>query len=59
MTAYRIRACMGGQHVDTIVEADTSTSAILKVSEKVDQGEVKVTENGSCSNSVAFSPISS
>ena len=45
MTAYRIRACMGGQHVDTIVEADTSTSAILKVSDKVDQGEVKVTEN--------------
>jgi hypothetical protein len=37
---------MGGQHVDTIVEADTSTAAILKVSEKVDQGEVKVTENG-------------
>jgi hypothetical protein len=37
---------MGGQHVDTIVEADTSTAAILKVSDKVDQGEVKVTENG-------------
>ena len=44
MTAYSIRACMGGQHVDTIVEADTSTSAILKVSDKVDQGEVKVIE---------------
>ena len=50
MTAYRIKACMGGQQIDTIVDAATSTAAILKVSENVDNGTVEVVEDGFTGN---------
>tara|TARA_Y100000114_G_scaffold117942_1_gene112398 strand:+ start:1813 stop:1998 length:186 start_codon:yes stop_codon:yes gene_type:complete len=50
MTAYRIRACMGGQQVDTVVHAATSTAAILEVSELVSQGKVKIYDDGFTGN---------
>jgi len=50
MTAYRIRACMGGQQLDTVVDAATSTAAILLVSEKVNQGLVEITDDGFTGN---------
>ena len=46
MTAYRIRACMGGQAIDEIIEGPDFKTAALELSDKVDQGEVKVIENG-------------
>ena len=42
MTAYRIRAYMGGSSIDQVVEADNAKQAILKVSEQVDQGNVEL-----------------
>jgi hypothetical protein len=50
MTAYRIRACMGGQQLDTVVDAATSTAAILKLSEQVGQGNVAVINDGFTGN---------
>ena len=50
MTAYRIKACMGGQQIDTIVDAETSTEAILNLSEQVDQGKVKIIDDGFTGN---------
>jgi|TARA_R100001460_G_scaffold96143_1_gene138521 hypothetical protein len=50
MTAYRIRACMGGQQLDHVVEAETSTEAILNLSEQVDQGKVKIIDDGFTGN---------
>ena len=50
MTAYRIRACMGGQQLDTVVDAATSTNAILKVSELVEEGTVKIVDDGFTGN---------
>ena len=50
MTAYRIRASMGGQSLDQVVEATDSKEAILKVSELVDQGTVEITTDGFTGN---------
>ena len=51
MTAYRIRACMGGKRLDHVVEADTSNEAILRLSEQVNQGAVEITDDGFTGNS--------
>ena len=50
MTAYRIRACMGGQQLDHVVEAANSTEAILSLSEQVDQGQVEIIDDGFTGN---------
>jgi len=50
MTAYRIKAYMGGLQVDQVVEAADGKEAILKVSENVDNGTAKVTEDGFTGN---------
>ena len=50
MTAYRIRASMGGQSLDQVVEATDSKEAILKVSELVDQGKVEIIKDGFTGN---------
>jgi|21_taG_2_1085346.scaffolds.fasta_scaffold00251_34 hypothetical protein len=50
MTAYRIRACMGGSSIDQVVEADNAKQAILKVSEQVDQGNVEIINDGFTGN---------
>jgi hypothetical protein len=50
MTAYRIRACMGGQQLDHVVEAANSTEAILDLSKQVDQGKVEIIEDGFTGN---------
>jgi hypothetical protein len=50
MTAYRIRAYMGGQSLDQVVEATDSKEAILKVSEQVDQGNVEIIKDGFTGN---------
>ena len=50
MTAYRIRASMGGQQVDHVVEAANCYEAILNLSEQVDQGKVEIIEDGFTGN---------
>ena len=50
MTAYRIRACMGGQQLDHVVEVANSTEAILSLSEQVDQGQVEIIDDGFTGN---------
>ena len=50
MTAYRVKAYMGGLQVDQVVEAADGKEAILKVSENVDNGTVKVVEDGFTGN---------
>ena len=50
MKAYRIRAAMGGHSLDQVVEAETHTEAILKLSEQVDQGTVEITKDGFTGN---------
>jgi hypothetical protein len=50
MTAYRIRAYMGGLQVDQVVEAADGKEAILKVSENVDNGTVEVINDGFTGN---------
>ena len=50
MTAYRIRASMGGQQLDHVVEAANCTEAILNLSEQVDQGKVEITKDGFTGN---------
>ena len=50
MTAYRIKAYMGGLQVDQVVEADDCKEAILKVSENVDNGTVEVIDDGFTGN---------
>ena len=50
MTAYRIRASMGGQQIDHVVDAANSTEAILNLSEQVDQGKVEIIEDGFTGN---------
>jgi hypothetical protein len=50
MTAYRIRAAMGGQSIDHVVEATDSKEAILKLSELVDQGNVEIIKDGFTGN---------
>ena len=50
MTAYRIRASMGGQQIDHVVDAANSTEAILNLSEQVDQGKVEIIDDGFTGN---------
>jgi|TARA_R110002012_G_scaffold45571_1_gene121023 hypothetical protein len=50
MTAYRIRASMGGQQLDHVVEAANCNEAILNLSEQVDQGKVELIEDGFTGN---------
>ena len=52
MTAYRIRASMGGQSIDHVVNAATSKEAILKLSELVGDGSVEVANDGFTGNTV-------
>ncbi len=51
MTAYRIKACMGGLQLDQVVEANDCKEAILKVSEQVENGNVEVIKDGFTGNS--------
>jgi len=51
MTAYRIRACMGGQAIDEIIEGPDFKTAALELSDKVDQGKCEITEDGFTGNS--------
>ena len=51
MTAYRIKACMGGLQLDQVVEANDCKEAILKVSEQVENGTVEVIKDGFTGNS--------
>tara|TARA_R100001509_G_scaffold7186_2_gene4163 strand:- start:1639 stop:1824 length:186 start_codon:yes stop_codon:yes gene_type:complete len=50
MTAYRIRASMGGQQIDHVVEAANCKDAIMNLSEQVDQGKVEIIEDGFTGN---------
>jgi hypothetical protein len=50
MTAYRIRASMGGQQLDHVVEAANSKEAMLNLSEQVDQGKVEIIQDGFTGN---------
>ena len=50
MTAYRIKAYMGGLQVDQVVEAADGKEAILKVSENVDNGTAEVNNDGLTGN---------
>ena len=50
MTAYRIKAYMGGLQVDQVVEATDCKEAILKVSEQVEDGTVEVINDGFTGN---------
>jgi|TARA_R100001463_G_scaffold43675_1_gene91090 hypothetical protein len=50
MTAYRIRAYMGGLQVDQVVEATDCKEAILKVSNNVVKGTVEVINDGFTGN---------
>jgi len=51
MTAYRIKAYMGGLQLDQVVEANDCKEAILKVSQQVEDGTVEVTKDGFTGNS--------
>jgi hypothetical protein len=50
MTAYRIRASMGGQQIDQVVEAANCNDAIMNLSEQVDQGKVEIINDGFTGN---------
>ena len=50
MTAYRIRACMGGQEIDEIIEGPDFKTAALELSDKVDQGLVVPKDDGYTGN---------
>ena len=50
MTAYRIKAYMGGLQVDQVVEAGDSKEAILKLSEQVEDGSAEVINDGFTGN---------
>jgi len=50
MTAYRIKAYMGGLQVDQVVEAGGSKEAILKLSEQVENGTVEIINDGFTGN---------
>jgi hypothetical protein len=41
---------MGGHSIDQVVEAETHTDAILKLSEQVDQGNVEIINDGFTGN---------
>ena len=50
MTAYRIKAYMGGLQVDQVVEADDSKEAMLKLSKQVEDGTVEIINDGFTGN---------
>jgi hypothetical protein len=50
MTAYRIKAYMGGLQVNQVVEAADCKEAILKVSNKVEDGTAEVINDGFTGN---------
>ena len=50
MTAYRIKAYMGGLQVNQVVEATDCKEAILKVSDNVDNGTTEVIDDGFTGN---------
>lgn len=50
MTAYRIKAYMGGSQVDQVVEAADVKEAMLKVSEQVEDGTAEVISDGFTGN---------
>ena len=50
MTAYRIKAYMGGLQLDQVVEANDCKEARLKVSEQVEDGTVEVIKDGFTGN---------
>ena len=50
MTAYRIKAYMGGLQVDQVVEAIDCKEAMLKVSEQVEDGTAEVINDGFTGN---------
>jgi len=50
MTAYRIKAYMGGLQVDQVVEATDCKEAILKVSDNVEKGKVEIINDGFTGN---------
>tara|TARA_R100000908_G_scaffold62303_1_gene41397 strand:+ start:937 stop:1167 length:231 start_codon:yes stop_codon:yes gene_type:complete len=52
MTAYRIKASMGGQSIDHVVNAADSNEAILKLSELVGDGSVEVIVDGFTGNTI-------
>ena len=52
MTAYRIRVNMGGLHIDQVVEAADCKEAILKVSEKVEDGTTEAIDDGLTGNKI-------
>jgi hypothetical protein len=51
MTAYRIKAYMGGLQLDQVVEANDCKEAILKVSQQVEDGTVEVIKDDFTGNS--------
>ncbi len=51
MTAYRIKAYMGGLQLDQVVEANDCKEAILKVSQQVEDGTAEVIKDGFTGNS--------
>ena len=51
MTAYRIKAFMGGLQLDQVVEANDCKEAILKVSQQVEDGTVEVIKDDFTGNS--------
>ena len=51
MTAYRIKAYMGGLQLDQVVEANDCKEAILKVSQQVEDGTVEVIKDYFTGNS--------
>ncbi len=50
MTAYRIKAYMGGLQVNQVVEANDCKDAIFKVSEQVEDGSAEVVDDGFTGN---------
>ena len=50
MTAYRIKAYMGGLQVDQVVEATDCKEAMLKVSEQVEDSTAEVINDGFTGN---------
>jgi len=50
MTAYRIKAYMGGLQVDQVVEANDCKDAMLEVSKQVEDGTATITDDGFTGN---------
>ena len=50
MTAYRVKAYMGGLQVNQVVEANDCKDAIFKVSEQVEDGSAEVVDDGFTGN---------